>query len=51
MILIIPISGTNVFAQTLYTEAYVGQLKDIEDSKYRASAVTIIRNENGELIS
>jgi hypothetical protein len=51
MILIIPFSGTNVFAQVLYTEAYVGELKDIEDSKYIASAVTVIRNANGELIS
>ena len=51
MILIIPFSGTNVFAQTLQTEATVGELKDIENSKYRASAVTEIRNENGELIS
>ena len=50
MILIIPFSGTNVFAQTLYTEAYIGELKDIEDSKYRASAVTVTRNANGELI-
>jgi len=51
MILIIPFSGTNVFAQVLYTEAYIGELKDIEDSKYRASAVTVIRNADGELIS
>ena len=42
MILIIPFSGTNVFAQTLQTEATVGELKDIENSKYRASAVTEI---------
>ena len=51
LILIIPFSGTNVFAQTLQTEAFVGDLKDIVDSKYRASAITEIRNENGELIS
>ena len=50
IVLIIPFFGTNAFAQTLYTEAYVGELKEIDDSKYRASAVTIIRNANGELI-
>ena len=51
LLLIIPLSASYAFAQTLYTEAFVGELKDIEDSKYRASAVTIIRNGNGELIS
>ena len=51
MVLIIPFSVTNAFAQTLYTEAYLGELKEIDDSKYRASSITIIRNSNGELIS
>ena len=52
MLLIIPLFGTNVFAQTLYTEAHVGDddMKEIDDSKYRASSVTVIRNANGELI-
>jgi len=51
MVLIIPLSVTNAFAQTVYTETRIGELKDIEDSKYRASAVSVIRNAGGELIS
>ncbi len=51
MVLIISFSATNAFAQTLQTSAYVGDLKSIDDSKYRATAVTIIRNSDGELLS
>jgi len=51
IIFIIPFSGTNVFAQTLQIDATVGELKDIEDSKYRATAITVIRNADGDLIS
>ena len=50
-VLLISFSGANAFAQTLYIDAHVGELKEIDDSKYRASAVSIIRNANGELIS
>ena len=51
IVLIIPFSVTHAFAQISYTDAYLEELEDIEDSKYRASAITIIRNSNGELIS
>ena len=51
MVLIIPFSVTHAFAQTSYTDSYLEELEDIEDSKYIASAITIIRNSNGELIS
>jgi|LUMD01.1.fsa_nt_gb hypothetical protein len=51
VILIVPFSGTNAFGQTLIVDAYVGDLQDIDQSKYKASGVTITRNDNGELIS
>ena len=37
--------------QSLYVDANIGDLKKIKDSKYIASAVNILRNSNGELIS
>ena len=36
---------------TLYVDANVGDMKKIDESKYKASAVSIVRNENGELVS
>ncbi|MBC8250505.1 MAG: hypothetical protein H8E89_02820 [Candidatus Nitrosopelagicus sp.] len=51
MVFLLPFSGIDAFAQLLNTEAYLGDLKDIENSKYRASAVSVVRNANGELIS
>ena len=38
-------------AQTLYVDARVGDMNDIRESKYLASAVTVTRNSDGELIS
>tara|TARA_B100000029_G_scaffold496555_1_gene563036 strand:- start:2480 stop:2974 length:495 start_codon:yes stop_codon:yes gene_type:complete len=49
--LLIPISITHVYAQTLYIDAKVGDMDKIEESKYKATGVSIVRNENGELIS
>ena len=51
MITIIPVFLVTVNAQTLYVEARVGEMSDIRESKYLASAVTVTRNSNGELIS
>ena len=51
IILIIPISVTNVYAQTLQVDASISDMKDIEDSKYKATAISVVRNSNGELIS
>ena len=38
-------------AQTLYVDARVGDMNDIRESKYLASAVTVTRNSDGDLIS
>ena len=50
-VLIIPVLVSTVNAQTLDVDVHVGDLKDIEESKYKASGVTIVRNAEGELIS
>ena len=50
-VLIIPVLVSTVNAQTLDVDVHVGDLKDIEESKYKASGVTITRNAEGELIS
>ena len=44
MITIIPVFLVTVNAQTLYVEARVGEMSDIRESKYLASAVTVTRN-------
>lgn len=51
MTFLIPISITLAHAQTLYVDATVGDMKKIENSEYKASGISIVRNENGELIS
>ena len=51
MITIIPTFVVIVNAQTLYVDARVGDMNDIRESKYLATAVTVTRNSNGELIS
>jgi hypothetical protein len=51
VILIIPVLVSTVNAQTLHVDVHVGDLKDIKESKYKASGVTITRNAEGELIS
>ena len=50
-VLIIPVLVSTVNAQTLHVDVHVGDLKDIEESKYKASGVTITRNAEGELLS
>ena len=49
VVLIIPVLVSTVNAQILQVD--VDELKDIEESKYKASGVTITRNAEGELIS
>ena len=50
-ILLIPILVTNVFAETLYFEGKIADMEKIENSKYKASGVTTVRNADGELMS
>ncbi len=50
-IIVIPIFVVVGNAQMLYVDARVGDLNDIRESKYMASAVTVVRNSDGELIS
>ena len=51
MILIVPICISQVYAQTLYVDARVGDMDKIDESKYKVSGVSIVRNSNGELVS
>ena len=51
MIGLISISATNVYAQTLYVDASVGEMDDIDESKYRATGISVVRDENGGLMS
>ena len=50
IIFLVPISITHVYAQSLYVDAKVGDMDEIEDSKYKASGLTVVRDENGSLI-
>ncbi len=50
-ITVIPTFVVIVNAQTLYVDARVGDINDIRESMYLASAVTVTRNSDGELIS
>ena len=51
MILIVPICISQVYAQSLYVDVTVGDMDKIEESKYRASGISVLRNSDGELIS
>ena len=51
VVLIIPVLVSTVNAQTLQVDVNLDELKDIEESKYKASGITTIRNIEGELIS
>ena len=51
MILVVPICVSQVYAQSLYVDATVGDMDKIEESKYRATGVSVLRNSDGELIS
>ena len=50
-VLIIPIFVSHVYAQTLYVDSRIGDMDKIDESKYRATGVSILRNSDGELIS
>ena len=49
--MIIPIFISQVYAQTLYVDSRIGDMDKIDESKYRATGVSILRNSDGELIS
>ena len=51
LVLIIPVLVSTVNAQILQVDVDLDELKDIEESKYKASGITTIRNIEGELIS
>ncbi len=51
MVLIVPICISQVYAQSLYVDVTVGDMDKIEESKYIASGVSVLRNSDGELIS
>jgi hypothetical protein len=48
---LLSIISINAYAETLYVDANVGDMKKIDESKYKVSGVTILRNEYGELVS
>lgn len=51
IVLMIPIVISNGNAQTLNIDIQHDELREIDESKYRASGVTVTRNAEGELIS
>ena len=51
VITVIPTYVVIVNAQTLYVDAHLGELKKIEDSKYMASALNVVRDSEGKVIS
>ena len=48
---LITVLSTSAYAQTLYVDSHVGDMSPISESKYVASALTVTRNSDGELIS
>ena len=50
-VLMIPFLISNVNAQSLNVDVNIDGMEDIEESKYRASGVTVTRNADGQLIS
>jgi hypothetical protein len=48
---LLSIISINAYAESLYVDANVGDMKKIGESKYTVSGVTILRNEHGELVS
>ncbi len=49
--MVIPICVSQVYAQTLYVDSRIGDMDKIDESKYRATGVSILRNSDGGLIS
>ena len=50
-VLFFSIITNNSYAESLYVDAQLGELKKIENSKYKATALNVVRNSDGELIS
>ncbi len=50
-VLTVPILVSTVNAQSLQVKVNLDGMEDIEESKYRASGITILRNAEGDLIS
>ena len=48
---IFSVFSVNAFAQSVYVNPTEDKLKNIENSKYVASSINVLRNSNGELIS
>ena len=48
---ILSVFSVNAFAQSLFVNPADDKLKNIENSKYVASSINVLRNSNGELIS
>ena len=48
---LIALISTSAYAQSLYVDAHAGDLQKIKDSKYMASAISVLRNSDGELVS
>ena len=51
IVFFLPLCISQIHAQSLYVDARVGDMDRIEESKYKASGVTVVRNSNGELVS
>ena len=51
VVLVIPIMILAGNAQSLQVDIDVDGMKDIEESKYRASGITVVRNAEDQLIS
>ena len=51
MVFFVPIFISQVYAQSLYLDVIIGDMDKIEESKYIASGVSVLRNSDGELIS
>ena len=51
MILVVPICISQVYAQSLYVDVSAGDMDPIEESKYRATGISVLRNSDGGLIS
>ncbi len=48
---LVSLISTNVYAQNLYVDSHSGDLQKIENSKYFASVVNVLRNSDGEIVS
>ena len=48
-VLFFSIITNNSYAESLYVDAQLGELKKIENSKYKATALNVVRNSDGEL--